>query len=323
MAKNHTQQATPAPQALQEPDNVTAARQHLADVQARVKQLTERHAAAARRAQIILHGNHDVLQPGVSTDFVQKVQRDYPKTETQQAADGFTLAEVAPLTQQINDAKAQESEARQTLSRVHGEWVKANAQALERQAAKALSDLNDVKREADARHAEITQRLNKALISKRDAETFADEYAASCAIAIAEDRAAPEKPDMPEHEDVEMLKAALLHAGRIQREAGERAHEQWRRWSSLDNAVKTATLDAFVTEVRALADQRGITLGKLRDALIDIVGEGSLSLARASGESQALAELAALRPELDRLRSDNATLRSGVEALTKSRSAYA
>jgi hypothetical protein len=257
----------------------------------------------------------------MNVDMLAKVMRDFPTTESTKAAADHAAEFIHPLQSEIAQLKARlvsEQAEHQAMKRLH---EASNAPALLLDAeAKMLAGGAEI-HAVEARLKLLADRLAAARMGRLGNDRLRGEHDAASARALADGLDVPVLV-LVEHEAIAPLEKAIDLVNDERKRLQSVQDQRWAAIKRLKALIASQKIDDLMTQIQDLADAQGVRLHDVRDKLVEIVGESFLSESRAVGEARAVAELASLRPELDRLRNDNRVLRDGIAKLTAPSSAF-
>jgi hypothetical protein len=295
MAKNHTTKpATLAAQTqIEAPFELQAQRQYVVDLQNRIKQLNADLNAAQNEARLIRAGGHDLTAPGVPADFVRKVQRDYPTPQTKLAADQFDLEVITPMRQQLRELELLLQRETAILSKDWSEFREANAPALAQQAAATAKQIEADIQNLEGQQHDLRGRITKINAIRLQRLEMQSKHDAAVAQALANGDSTPDGPTLPlvpaeTPPQIERAIDLLSQQIEVKRDQLNAARTQHRAMMTLIDSQRAQSLiDSLVVEAKA----EGVSLGTLRDKLVELAGETALSDVRADGEARANAQL--------------------------------
>ena len=284
----------------------------IADIEAKLKTLSLEHS------QIRL-GGHDIHQRGLPVEFLRKVMRDYPTDETQKMADAFEVEQLAPLRKELTNLKARLSAEELALGQLQTEFRADNIETLLAQAADRLAAAGVKLGEAKAHHRALEERLQAARMAQLENERLQAAHDAAVAQALADGTEPPAKPETQTVDDVKALQTALT----LSRDKLKTLADDWSQIDvearNLKGVISNRKLTEFMATLRAQAEEQGLRLESVRDELIRFTGPSLMHQLDADELHRLRHEVSTLRPEVDKLRQDNAILQNGVQQLTARR----
>lgn len=215
-----------------------------------------------------------------------------------------------------------ESAIRQTADQIiaaSSEWRTANAEPLRDAANKRAEALRQRIADLTAQQQGLRHRIteiNRIRLERIEAQSAHDKAAAEALAAGGTVPDAPTLPEVPAETPAQIEGAIALIGEQITASRDDMGAAE-REAQSLQRLIDQRKAGAVLAHVRDLCKAEGVSLSNLRDALIAEAGPGLAEQLARDGEFRALAELRELRPEVERLRADNATLRDGVAQLTR------
>ena len=319
MAKNHTTKpATLAAQTqIEAPFELQAQRQYVVDLQNRIKQLNADLNAAQNEARLIRAGGHDLTAPGVPADFVRKVQRDYPTPQTKLAADQFDLEVITPMRQQLRELELLLQRETAILSKDWSEFREANAPALAQQAAATAKQIEADIQNLEGQQHDLRGRITKINAIRLQRLEMQSKHDAAVAQALANGDSTPDAPTLPlvpaeTPPQIERAIDLLSQQIEVKRDQLNAARTQHRAMMTLIDSQRAQSLiDSLVVEAKA----EGVSLGTLRDKLVELAGETALSDVRAAGEARAQFALQAAESRASQLESALARANAQLERL--------
>ena len=303
---------------LKQPVELAAQNIEVQETRNRIKETESKISALTTEHGKVLRGGYDIFQPGLPLDFVKKVSRDFPTPETTKAAAQFELENIKPLRQELKDLKAKLSAEELALGQLRSEFKANNADKLLTQTIVRLDGAAADVTAAKAHHAALEQRLSTARMGMLEVDRIKTEHSAAAARAIVDGLDAPVLT-LPEVEDIKPLEGALT----LSRERVKGLSEVWssinHEANHLRGLISNRKVAEFMTELKAMAAAQGVRLEGVRDELIRLTGPSLMHQLDADELHRLRHEVAAMRPELDKLRQDNRVLQDGVQQLTARR----
>jgi hypothetical protein len=303
---------------IKPPVELAAQSLEVQDLQSRITETESKIKTLESEHGKILRGGYDIFQPGLPIDLVKKVSRDFPTDATTKAAAAFEVESIKPLRQELTDLKSKLSAEEVALGQLRVEFKNNHAPQLLAQAMARLAEAAADVTAAKAHHANLEQRLSAARMGMLEADRLKTEHSAAAARAIVDGLDAPVLT-LPEVEDIKPLEGALT----LSRERVKGLSEVWssinHEANHLRGLISNRKVAEFMTELKAMAAAQGVRLEGVRDELIRLTGPSLMHQLDADELHRLRHEVAAMRPELDKLRQDNRVLQDGVQQLTARR----
>ena len=304
---------------LKQPVEIQAQSLEVQGLQTSITQIeTQLKALTLEHGRIRL-GNHDIHAKGLPVEFLQKVMRDYPTAETTKLAAAFEGEQLAPLRQELAALKQRLSHEQSTLEQLRSEFKADNTEALLALAADRLAAAGVKLGEAKAHHASLEQRLSAARMGMLEADRLQAAHDAAVAQALADGTEPPAKPETQTVDSITALQTALT----LSRDKVKTLGDEWGQIDgevrNLKGVISSRKLTEFMATLKTTAAAQGVRLEGVRDELIRLTGPSLMHQLDADELHRLRHEVAAMRPELDQLRSDKAILQDGLGRLTSRR----
>ena len=225
------------------------------------------------------------------------------------------------MRQRLKDLQLQLQRETAILNTDWAAFREANAPALAQQAAATAKQIEGDIQALERQQHDLRGRIAKINAIRLQRIELTAAHDAAVAQALANGDPVPDAPNLPDSpsETPPQIEAAIkLLSGQIdtQRDQLNAARAQHR---SLMNLIDTQRAQALIDRLVADARSEGVSLGTVRDKLVELAGETGLSSARASGEADALARLRESESRAGRLQAalDAANSRLNANNLTK------
>lgn len=297
--------------------DLQAQRQTVHDLRQQIATSEDNLKTVSLEAQRIRLGGHNIHDKTMNVDALSKIMRDYPTPETSKLAESFERLNVHPVQHELARLRAQLQGELVILERLEREHRASNAESMLAEALDRHHEAMQAHGQAKAQHEAVEKRLAAARMARLDNERIKREHDQACVQAIA-DGTEPPALVLNDHEDVSQLEAAARLTASKVREAGDAAHTAEKVVKGLQDAIAGQRAAELLELIKTEAHDRGVPLARLRDAIVELAGPTLAHQLDGDELYRARRELAQLRPEVEKLRSDNQALRDGVVQLTRS-----
>lgn len=290
--------------------------QHILKLKADLEAIQGTIKSETKAAEIARDGfDRSDVKNGV---LLPELARHGVPADRQQAFNDFQRGRLDDLHDARKDIELALAEARSQWMTLHNKFRSEHAESLQVEAAQHVRDLGEKISNRQQHQRDLRQKIASITQSTAKRAALQADHDAACALAIAQGTAAPEAPQLPELpvETVAQLEGAIklldLQIDELRQNQQRSAAEA----KALQNLVDRRKVDEFTAMIVAEAKAQGLRLGDVRDKLVEIAGPTVSAQVDASDAAAYRRELATLRPEVERLRANVATLQDGITKLT-------